>query len=135
MRVFVFMAASATLTGCVTTVDLSDATSRDLNTSEKSVISRAVSNSLKDPDSAKFKWLPLVTARASAAYCGLVNGKNSYGGYAGYNHYVVRVTFSPTHEIADAKVVGVSTGPNEYGMDPFAGSCATFGYKDFTQAK
>ena len=135
MRGFVIVAAAATLSGCVTTIDLSDAVSRELTASEKMVISSTVSSGLKDPDAAKFKWVPLVVANSSAAYCGVVNGKNSYGGYTGFYPYIVRVSFSEKHEITSAKLMAVSSGPDEYGMDPYASSCANFGYKDFSQAK
>lgn len=39
---------------------------------------------LKDPDSAKFRDVKLYK---SGAVCGSYNAKNSYGGYVGYTHF------------------------------------------------
>jgi hypothetical protein len=44
----------------------------------------AVLNSLKDPDSARFRN----TSVNGATYCGEVNAKNSYGGYVGFKRFV-----------------------------------------------
>jgi hypothetical protein len=50
---------------------------------------RAVTNSLKDPESAEFKN---VYANYTDGYgvvaCGYVNAKNSFGGYTGYKAFV-----------------------------------------------
>ena len=46
----------------------------------------AVLSRLKDPDSANFKDLQVV--EGGRALCGLVNSKNSYGGYAGFKRFV-----------------------------------------------
>ena len=44
---------------------------------------KAVRDKLKDPDSARFTNLIRLTNEKSDAVCGLVNSKNSFGGYAG----------------------------------------------------
>ncbi|WP_320153001.1 hypothetical protein [uncultured Tolumonas sp.] len=46
---------------------------------------RAVRNSLKDPDSAKFKGFYMSKKNAG---CGLVNAKNSFGGYVGFKRFI-----------------------------------------------
>lgn len=57
-----------------------------LSEQNKQIIARAVKDQLKDPDSAKFKWpAPL----KFGLYCGWVNAKNSYGGYTGFQPYMV----------------------------------------------
>ena len=86
---------------------------------------------MKDPDAAKFLWVPVVEANGSAAYCGFVNGKNSYGGYTGYHPFMVRVAPDAKQPVTGASVIGFSTGPDEYGLDPIAGSCSHFGYGRF----
>ncbi|MDR5857932.1 hypothetical protein FZZ93_02515 [Halomonas eurihalina] len=48
----------------------------------------AVSERLRDPDSAKFRNLEVVGPSGSAAVCGEVNGKNGFGAYAGYEHFI-----------------------------------------------
>jgi hypothetical protein len=63
--------------------------SRDLSAAEKTALAHALSRSLKDPDSAKFQWGPVkyVQNSSSTEYCGILNAKNSYGGYTGYQMY------------------------------------------------
>jgi len=67
----------------------------DLTNSEKKVVADSIRKELTDPDSAKFKWVPLVGkttnagGSASATYCGLVNSKNRMGGYAGDAPFIV----------------------------------------------
>lgn len=125
------IALLAAIPAMAVTIDLSDAKPRPLTASERGVIARAVAAALKDPDAAKFQWGPIILARDSAAYCGLVNGKNAYGGYVGFRPFMVRVTFSPARAVVDAKLIAVSTGPNDTGSDPYAGACANFGYTGF----
>jgi hypothetical protein len=55
--------------------------------SEDPIITKAraaVANSLKDPPSARFEGVVL----KAEAVCGLVNAKNSYGGYVGKTRFV-----------------------------------------------
>lgn len=54
--------------------------SDELNKKEKAFIEKTVKKSLKDPYSAKFKYLP---KKGENFACGFVNSKNSYGGYIG----------------------------------------------------
>ncbi|MDE1166266.1 MAG: SPOR domain-containing protein [Pseudomonas sp.] len=48
---------------------------------------KAVAYQLMDPESAKFREDQVL---ADGSVCGQVNGKNAYGAYSGYNHYVAR---------------------------------------------
>lgn len=67
---------------------------------DKKLIKKAHSSvklSLKDPDSAKFKNEYVVSERSDdggtqVVVCGLVNAKNSYGGYAGFERYMYVVS-------------------------------------------
>jgi hypothetical protein len=63
--------------------------SRDLSASEKTALSHALSRTLKDPDSAKFQWGPVKYTAGSTYtdYCGIINAKNSYGGYTGFKMF------------------------------------------------
>lgn len=63
---------------------------RNLTTSEKKAVESAIRDQLKDPDSAKFKHSKYVS-NGKGAYCGLVNSKNSYGGYAGDTPFMVMI--------------------------------------------
>lgn len=54
---------------------------------DESAAKKAVQAVLKDPASAQWKD---VHAFATGTTCGLVNAKNSYGGYTGFRHFLVR---------------------------------------------
>lgn len=52
-----------------------------------------VANELRDPSSAQFRDVEVVKQKdGSSAVCGEVNGKNAYGGYAGFQSFTVRGT-------------------------------------------
>lgn len=65
------------------------------------MISDAIREKLLDSESARFKWVELVELQpknysgpieaglAGVEYCGLVNSKNTFGGYAGDAPYLV----------------------------------------------
>lgn len=73
---------------------LADPTPRDAI----SFVERAVSKQMKDPDSAQFNnvnFYPDSSEKAgsiSGTVCGYVNGKNSFGAYAGNVRFVSHVT-------------------------------------------
>lgn len=50
-----------------------------------------VRESLKDPESARFEQLGLFRGEDESSYslCGLVNAKNSYGGYSGNTRFIL----------------------------------------------
>lgn len=56
---------------------------RPLNKAERQALIKSVKAQLKDPDSAKFKLGNLLDLK-DRHYCGLVNSKNSFGGYVGF---------------------------------------------------
>ncbi|ELP5232515.1 hypothetical protein R1Z32_001391 [Citrobacter freundii] len=61
---------------------------RSLTKQEINAVETAVKGHLKDPESARFKHSKFVS-NGKGAYCGLVNSKNSYGGYAGNTPFMV----------------------------------------------
>ena len=72
----------------------------DLTAAQIAVVKRAVSAKLKDPGSAKFGEIRAsVDNRGSVGICGIVNAKNSNGGYIG-NHPFAAI-------LADGKVAHV----------------------------
>lgn len=87
MRGLILVAAMCLgLAGCQTTADRpAEATQLYRPTAQdNTAIADAFERVLKDPDSARF---PVIYARKSASgliyYCGLVNSRNSFGGYTG----------------------------------------------------
>jgi hypothetical protein len=89
-----------------------DLHARELKPSEKRIVIAAVTQNFKDPESARFKWLPISKFAAEGqSYCGLVNGKNSYGAYAGYEAFIVFVN-SKGSALVSATVLAVGS-PSE----------------------
>ena len=122
----------APLAGCMPSPapDVVSAPKRDLTEKEKAMIAPVVANQLKDPAAAQFRWPKLVMAPGSAAYCGLVNGKNAYGGYVGFRPFLVRVEPSADGPIKSVSFVALNQGVDEYGID-WSGAddgCAHWGY-------
>ena len=60
----------------------------ELDDREKKVVTKAFFEALKDPDSAKIRWMPF---NGNKYYCGQVNATNSYGGYTGYKYFNIDV--------------------------------------------
>ena len=65
---------------------------RELTAAEKLFFAPFLSAGLKDSSAAQFKWLPVILTERDGItdYCGLVNGKNNYGGYTALS------AFTPT---------------------------------------
>jgi hypothetical protein len=82
----------------------------------------AVMDSLKDPDSAKFKPFTLVTdADGNKKVCGQVNAKNAYGGYVGFTG------FAYTLELGDL-IFAPNPDDNDFNERNHRGSgCLGFG--------
>lgn len=94
--------AAVLLGGCASSSDqiaaLPKLEMRQLTAIEKEALRKSFSQTMKDPDATQFKWLPAVVANKDKptdtpiGYCGLVNGKNSYGGYVGYKRFYATLT-------------------------------------------
>jgi hypothetical protein len=108
----------------------------DLTAKEKSAIVNAVKEQLKDPDSAKFKWVKLADRinpkNFVDSYCGLVNAKNSYGGYTGFEPFEVMVARSDNNKF---EVISVSVSSSALPTDAIVSMCSDNGYTDFSSAK
>jgi hypothetical protein len=53
-----------------------------------------VADSLKDPSSAQFRNVRIADYQNKKVICGEVNGKNSYGGYAGFSLFVSGISLA-----------------------------------------
>lgn len=62
---------------------------RPLTADETLVIKRSVEAKLLDPASAQFRLSPYRSG--TNYYCGLVNARNRFGGYAGFRPFLARV--------------------------------------------
>src|SRR5260370_11739723 len=67
------------------TAQVTAAPKRELTPAEKLSFAPVFAAGLKDPSAAQFKWMPVILNERDGItdYCGLVNGKNSYGGWCG----------------------------------------------------
>lgn len=58
---------------------------------EADAAKKLVANRLRDPSSAQFRNVQVVKQQdGTSAVCGEVNGKNAYGGYVGFQSFVVK---------------------------------------------
>lgn len=81
------------LSACATAAPPTLMQMRALTMAEKTQLAASLSQTLKDPGAAQFKWMPVaITDAPSVGYCGLINGKNSYGGYEGYRMFFATIT-------------------------------------------
>lgn len=139
------------LGGCVTAQQPPSFITRILTKNEKSALQAQLSQSLNDPGAAQFKWLPVDTAKsdtpmeAPIGYCGLVNGKNLYGGYVGYRPFYAELTRDAKGEYINGVIKHISGPPvTLFGDDTMSeavetglteGSCRAWGYANFGAAQ
>lgn len=91
---FALLAVSVILAGCVTAANFSPTT---VPTAELNSALSKVRLGLRDPEAAQFRNVRTFQAdtQAGGGYviCGLVNGRNAYGGYTGFKPF--RASISP----------------------------------------
>jgi hypothetical protein len=82
---------------------------RELTQPEKKVISDAVGLSIRDPNTAQYRW-PQISALGdgSVNYCGMVNAKSPFPAYSGWQAYIVEATVSGGK--VSSAVVGLIAG-------------------------
>jgi hypothetical protein len=103
---------------------------RDLTPAEKGALSKAMSMSLKDPGSARFRWLqfPRYPERDSVTWCGMVDAKNAGGTYTGARPYMATVV------LKQGKIVGGSisqTGTDDASSQEIREQCQQYGWDPF----
>lgn len=113
----------------------------ELNEEEKIVVEKSVREALKDPESARFKWLPLADkstergATKSIVYCGLVNSRNSFGGYTGDVPFAVFLVWTERSELISG-LVGIGLADRDSPRTKaILETCAKQGYTDFYLAE
>ncbi len=114
-------------------------TTRELTSQEKRALSVIISQSLKDPEAARFKWMPVVLRERDGItdYCALLNGKNSYGGYTGYTRFYGQLTKDSKGHFTQISVRAMEEPNREINpLDPrwLNGICENYGYTDFSLA-
>jgi hypothetical protein len=121
--------AALTLSGCIkdkSAEAFATAQRRNLTPAEKTALTKALSQALKDPRSAQFKWMPviLITRNGIIDYCGLVNSRGYVGPF-----YAQLVAGGPTLSTGAIKAF-------DDGSPGLATSfCNTYGYTNLAQAE
>ena len=100
------------------------AQARDLTDEEKGVIADVVRRDFKDPDSAQFRWVAFQEDQGTM-YCGMVNGRNSYGGYIGFRPYNILLTIE-AGQVTAAQLIEI--GGEIYSPEVVADVCKDRGY-------
>ncbi|MFP1897202.1 hypothetical protein ACLEDI_00675 [Lonsdalea quercina] len=102
---------------------------RDLLPAEATAVELAVRQEMKDPDAAKFYHWDFPETDKNSAYCGLVNGKNSYGAYSGKQLFFVFIIKKDEGKYG-AMPMDTDTSTGEpLSQDIVAASCAGVGYE------
>lgn len=113
---------------------------RDLSGLEKQALAPVFAAGLKDPSAAQFKWMPVVLTERDGItdYCGLVNGRNSYGGYSGFVRFYAQLKKDDKGQFTAAALREIELPNREINpLDPrwLNGICEKFGYSDFSLAR
>jgi hypothetical protein len=132
------VAVLVVLPGCITSEPLPAALNsprRPLTDAEKGSIGRSIALKMKDPDSAKFMWMPVILLNRNGItdYCGLINSKTSFGGYAGFTKFYAQLHDNGLNFTA-ADLRSMAEG-DEVSIASTTDVCSHFGYIDFSQAQ
>jgi hypothetical protein len=123
------------LSGCTTTKPYDPATLRDLTPEERTILASLLSRQMKDPNAAQFRWGRIGPPNevGRSYYCAMVNGKNSYGGYIGYQPFSTIVQFD------GGKIAGIRLENTMFASDADSGSadvvksvCHNFGLDPYS---
>jgi hypothetical protein len=108
---------------------LNSAEKRELTPIEKASLTVTLAQTLKDPGSAQFKWLPIIVMEREGIndYCGLVNGRNSYGGYTGYQKFYAQLVKNEKGQLTRGLIRAIASGEVETIV--VDGACEKYGYR------
>jgi hypothetical protein len=89
---------------------------RDLTPAEKKAIIDAVSPSLRNPGSAKYRWakFPAVVTENSVNYCATVDAGSPFPAYNGLQAYIVEADVSGGH--VTGAVMGLIAGGKDFAI-------------------
>ena len=82
-RAWIVVAAALLVAGCTTSEGMKVRETTELTPDQRTVIEQAVRLQLKDPESARFGDFTAGLSSEGVTVCGIVNAKNSLGGYTG----------------------------------------------------
>lgn len=128
LRFAIVISSAVFLAGCVNAIEnlrqssLADVRSYGRNlevflntegTSEQALdlAKKAVVERMKDPESVRFRNVSIKTFEGKPIICGEVNGKNSYGGYVGFQRFVASYSEASIYE-DDSRYSDVNSAAN-----------------------
>jgi hypothetical protein len=148
MRRAAAIALCLILWGCGTTDDKPVGLEvRQLSAAEQEALRRSLSLALKEPDTAQFKWMPVLVGPKGRPtnYCGLVNGKTSAGAFSGFRKFAAALAQNSSDAYDHGTIQHVEGAPaifegsSNVGDTSAAGTtaelCKSWGYAEFSQAK
>jgi hypothetical protein len=114
---------------------LNSAERRELTPIEKASLTVALAQTLKDPNSAQFKWGPVIMLEREGVfdYCGLVNSRNAYGGYVGFQKFYAQLFKNDKGQFTRGLIRTIAS--DDVNIMATDGLCEKHGYTDFSQAK
>jgi hypothetical protein len=82
---------------------------RDLTPDERALLIAGFTTEMKDPNTVQLKWnrIGQPDEKGVAEYCAMIDGKNDYGTYVGFQPFIAQVFFIGG-KIAGAKVTSVA---------------------------
>ncbi|EOU4995449.1 hypothetical protein ACOJ84_003735 [Morganella morganii] len=101
---------------------------RDLTPAEVTAVERAVREEMKDPDAAKFYHGDFPKTETNSLYCGMVNGKNSYGAYTGKKLFSAFIIEKDDGGVGALSMDRNMASGEPLSQDVIAASCAGAGY-------
>jgi hypothetical protein len=118
---------------------------RPLTPTEKAALAKTLTQTLKDANAAQFKWLPVAASGSGPiGYCGLVNVKNSSGGYVGFRRFFAMISKGPKGDYIKGHIEhiesipvtsrGNSTEDDAVETGLTEDNCKEWGYVDFNGA-
>jgi hypothetical protein len=148
MRCLAAMALCLILCGCGTSNDkLVGLEVRQLSPAEQDALRRSLSQALKEPDAAQFKWMPVLVGPSGRPtnYCGLINGKTSTGTLSGFRKFAAAIAQNSSGAFDHGTIQHVEGAPAIFeasagiGDQSAAGTtvelCKSWGYVEFDQAR
>ncbi|AZS56806.1 hypothetical protein WCT56_23215 [Pectobacterium parmentieri] len=101
---------------------------RDLSPEEIQAVESTVRDEMKDPDAAKFYHGDFPEPEKTYVYCGLVNGKNSYGAYTGKKLFSVFLLKNDKGEYKALSLNHNKSTREPLSQELISATCASSGY-------
>jgi len=114
---------------------------RPLLPTERAALAKTLSQTVTNPNSAQFKWLPVAAhGTGPIGYCGLVNVKVSSGEYVGFRRFFALISKGPKGDYIKGQIEhidGIPLNSAEDGaLEPglTEENCKEWGYTHFSGA-